>query len=239
MTTAIELTGNEEHFVKIRKYVDQIINKKEKYSILDGGGTLHTYKFLCQIFPNSEIISLNNRHEDIANCKNAVIGDLELLPHHFEECSFDIIFATDIIEHLFNPDYFLDGCEYCMKNDGYLIVTTPNLADYINRLFLLLGFCLHNYDPSLRYRCGNPFIKTKTGIDESLRDAHKSIFTYKGLTHLFQLHNFKIVYKTGYAYTGCSTKKHAHEKLRTYLNTLMPKGLREGILLIGKYQKDE
>lgn len=39
---------------------------------------------------------------------------------------FDIIFAGDLIEHLSNPGLFLESCDRNLKDDGRLIITTPN-----------------------------------------------------------------------------------------------------------------
>ena len=39
---------------------------------------------------------------------------------------FDVIFASELIEHLSNPGMFLDCCAKHIKSDGRLILTTPN-----------------------------------------------------------------------------------------------------------------
>lgn len=45
---------------------------------------------------------------------------------------FDVVFAGDIIEHLSNPGLFLDAVRKHIKNDGVLILTTPNAFNLFN-----------------------------------------------------------------------------------------------------------
>lgn len=45
---------------------------------------------------------------------------------------FDVIFAGDLIEHLSNPGKFLDKSRKHIKEDGRLIITTPNTFNFFN-----------------------------------------------------------------------------------------------------------
>jgi len=45
---------------------------------------------------------------------------------------FDVIFAGDLIEHLSNPGLFLAACSRNLKDDGRLIITTPNCFNFFN-----------------------------------------------------------------------------------------------------------
>lgn len=54
------------------------------------------------------------------------------------ENKFDVIFAGDLIEHLSNMGLFLDSCKRNLKDDGKLILTTPNcfaLFNIIEKVF--------------------------------------------------------------------------------------------------------
>lgn len=51
---------------------------------------------------------------------------------------FDVITAIELIEHLSNPGLFLDRCAEHLKDDGKLILTTPNcfsLISMVEKLF--------------------------------------------------------------------------------------------------------
>jgi 2-polyprenyl-3-methyl-5-hydroxy-6-metoxy-1,4-benzoquinol methylase len=74
------------------------------------------------------------------------------LPHPKE--SFNLIFAGEVIEHIVDTDFFLKELARCLKPGGYVLLTTPNLASWENRLRLLLG----KYPRWLDYRltdCGH------------------------------------------------------------------------------------
>ncbi|MBI1883751.1 MAG: class I SAM-dependent methyltransferase [Chlamydiae bacterium] len=54
---------------------------------------------------------------------HVVCQDVEKLNLHQK---FDIVVAGEIIEHLKNPGLFLEGVQNHLKEDGLLILTTPN-----------------------------------------------------------------------------------------------------------------
>jgi methionine biosynthesis protein MetW len=52
---------------------------------------------------------------------------------------FDVILATSTIEHLKNPEKFLQICKKLLKSKGRLIISTPNIAHWSIRISLLKG----------------------------------------------------------------------------------------------------
>ena len=69
---------------------------------------------------------------------------------------FDVIFAGDLIEHLSNPGLFLDSCYRNLKDDGRLILTTPNCFNLYN-----LAEKLSKFEPTVNsdHTC---YFNTKT-----------------------------------------------------------------------------
>jgi len=57
----------------------------------------------------------------------------------FESEYFDFVFAGEIIEHIFDIRSFLEEVCRVLKINGYLILSTPNLARIDDRLRFLLG----------------------------------------------------------------------------------------------------
>ncbi len=53
--------------------------------------------------------------------------------------SFDVVVAGEILEHVLDTDHVLGECARVLRPGGALIVTTPNLASFENRLRLLFG----------------------------------------------------------------------------------------------------
>ena len=56
----------------------------------------------------------------------------------FEE-KFDVIFAGEIMEHIFDDDAFLLNCKKLLSSRGILIITVPNLFFLPNRLMMIFG----------------------------------------------------------------------------------------------------
>jgi len=113
--------------------------------------------------------------------------DVEDLP--FKDEFFDAVFAGEVMEHLFDPDHFLDEVYRVLKPKGILVLTTPNLASLHNRIALLLGFQPFPLGVSLRFNIGR-LIEHAEG-PQSL--DHVRVFTLRALKKLLELHNFKIL----------------------------------------------
>jgi glycosyltransferase involved in cell wall biosynthesis len=87
---------------------------------------------------------------------------------------FDYILVLDILEHMKAPDLFLEKLrETCIRNQPYVLITTPNIAFFIMRIQLLLG----NFNYS------------KRGI---LDLQHARLFTFRSIKFLLQQTGYKI-----------------------------------------------
>ncbi len=69
---------------------------------------------------------------------------------------FDFITAIEVIEHLSHGDDLLMEVRRILRNGGYFLITTPNLASWINRLLILLGYQPRFPEPSKYYWIGLP-----------------------------------------------------------------------------------
>lgn len=66
------------------------------------------------------------------------VGNVYDLSPIVKEQKFDVIIAGELIEHLSNPGIFLDVVRPFLKEEGELIITTPNPFHYLNPLFVLI-----------------------------------------------------------------------------------------------------
>lgn len=119
----------------------------------------------------------------------------------FEANFFDVVFCGEVIEHLFNPDFILDEAFRVLKPNGVLILTTPNLGAWYNRVALLFGF-----QPSISVSLQNPeigkpfksaFKKQSAGGSES----HIRFFTKRALDELLRVKGFEVLSIQGAYYT--------------------------------------
>ncbi len=206
--------------------------------ILDVGGNLATARWLAAKFPSSQITALNNCEHELGNWPYAIKANA--MDFNLKE-KYDLVFLGEVLEHVYNPDGVIACSALSMNQDGFMVVTTPNLSCIYNRIFLLFGWSLGNYCASLRYRTGNPLYRDPIG-DFKIVGDHKSVFTYRGLVELLKLYGLIALSFRGYDYgqfeehktSGGQYVKLPAGKLRTILNNYIPSKLREGMLFLCK-----
>jgi methionine biosynthesis protein MetW len=72
------------------------------------------------------------------HCDNVFTGNAETIDLPYKEY-FDVILFADVLEHLRNPLEVLNRFKNCLKKDGYIVISIPNIANWFVRLFLLFG----------------------------------------------------------------------------------------------------
>ena len=119
----------------------------------------------------------------------ALLCDLNSEPLPFEDGFFDAIFAGEIIEHLIDPDHLLQEVHRTLTENGVLVLSTPNLASWYNRIALLLGWQPFDSGTSFYHDVGRPgFLRFDEGGTEHLR-----LYTLRALKELMLISGFKIV----------------------------------------------
>lgn len=144
-------------------------------------------------------IEISPQGTEIA-CKagvNAFCLDIDREDFPFSDNFFNAVFCGEIIEHLFNPDHLLEEIKRTLKPGGLLVLSTPNLAWWLNRLVILLGYYPFGLNPSLIHPVGH--IK-----ELSLSDGHTPVFydhvrlfTLSALSKLLKKHGFHLEEVTG------------------------------------------
>ncbi len=116
-------------------------------------------------------------------------GDLE---QHwpFDDDSFDVVHANQVIEHVRRLDHFLEESVRVLRPGGLLVLCTENLAGWVNIGALLLGFMPFSLtNISNRGSVGNPFALHPTGTEgrgESWQHVH--VVTLSALDSLCRSH---------------------------------------------------
>lgn len=73
-------------------------------------------------------------------CNEVIIGDIESIKlNERYENYFDIILFADVLEHLKEPLDVLRMFKFYLKDEGYIMISLPNIANWRMRLKLLLG----------------------------------------------------------------------------------------------------
>jgi ubiquinone/menaquinone biosynthesis C-methylase UbiE len=116
--------------------------------------------------------------------------DMDVEDFPFEDNYFDAIFAGDIIEHVFDPDHFLDEVYRTLREGGLCVVTTPNLASIHNRIALLFGYLPFPMGVSTRHNIGRLY-EVQGDFPQSA--DHVRVFTLRSLKALAKITGFTII----------------------------------------------
>lgn len=103
--------------------------------------------------------------------------------------TFTAIVAADIIEHLVNTDDFISELRRMLVPGGLLIVSTPNLAYWLNRLRLLRGWVPWSY----------PGVSSTFRRSDAIDRNHLRINTPYEWRGFFERNGFHLLRRTGYS----------------------------------------
>lgn len=155
--------------------------------------------FIIKFKKHCEPFGVDISQNAIKMAKEAGIEAFELdvssqrLP--FQDEYFDIIYMGDVIEHLTNPDLAIKEVTRVLKRNGFLVLSTPNLAYWLNRLLLLFG----------RQPLFSEVSTAKTfgrgpRSYHFLPVGHLRLFTYKALKEFLTYYRFNVVKVEGANY---------------------------------------
>jgi SAM-dependent methyltransferase len=120
---------------------------------------------------------------------------------------FDVVFAHQVIEHLYDIDNFVSEIYRVLKPRGYAVVATENLSSWSNVFALILGYQDFAHHISTKQRIGNPLSsgylkKVKPGGSASSLKGltHVKILTPRSLKEIFIIHGYVIEKIVGAGY---------------------------------------
>lgn len=117
----------------IPKSLLRLIEKKEKINLLDlgcgDGAILYTLKKM-NLLRNKKVFAVDISEERIKRVKkidntfHCFVSDAcnlsKIINHH----SIDIVIASQVIEHVVDPEVFINEIKQVLKEDGFLYITT-------------------------------------------------------------------------------------------------------------------
>ncbi|MBI5873355.1 MAG: methyltransferase domain-containing protein [Candidatus Omnitrophica bacterium] len=131
---------------KMHVLITQHCRRKGACTVLDiGCGSGEDLYRVKQAFPQAFVCGMEFSFENLKRAQKINPGDLrgnfvqshaEKLP--FRQCSFDVVFSSEVLEHLTGLNSFLSEVRRVLKDDGVFIVTTPSRWNYVT----LIGFLI-------------------------------------------------------------------------------------------------
>ena len=123
---------------------------------------------------------------------NAITLDIDESHLPFPAHYFDFVFVGELIEHLFNPDNVFEEIHRVVKTTGFVVITSPNLSSWLNRIVLTFGYQPYYTEVSTRpdRNVGKFLSARRVGNEPS---GHIRPFTYRALRELLLCYEFKII----------------------------------------------
>jgi len=170
---------NKEKFYSTHSEILKLVNNNS--NVLDIGcndgyiGSLLKTKKNCFVTGIDKKDNISN-----LNLDKFISHDLNTGPPKIDYKDFDYIILLDVIEHLANPESFIDQLKNYLSNNEKvkIIISTPNIAFIVIRIMLLIG----------KFNYGKRGILDKT---------HTRLFTFSTLKYLLLQSGFSIISTKG------------------------------------------
>lgn len=108
----------------------------------------------------------------------------------FDDKSFDMILSSESIEHFVNPDKFLREAHRVLKPKAIIVIDTPNLSSWLNRILFLFGIYPIALEASTEKLVGLGILSGFTSGNRVIGHVH--LFNYPALRDILSYHGFKI-----------------------------------------------
>lgn len=111
-----------------------------------------------------------------------------------ETGAFDCVVAGEIIEHVPNPDDFLRECRRVLRPGGTLVVSTPNMVSWANRVLVPLGIQPLGSETSSEVALGRRYQVLGQGNQVQ---GHLKVFTHRALREILERYGFEVRERIG------------------------------------------
>jgi len=126
---------------------------------------------------------------------NAIVSDVDQDGLKFPDKSFDVVWAGDVIEHVFDPIFLFQEMSRVLKDDGLLLATVPN-----------------NFNLRQRWRLVKSGKSIQSSVYKKLGQCkHHTFFSWDLLEYMLDKAGFKIES----FYSICGRKRKGKDKVTT------------------------
>ncbi len=207
------------------KYLFNKLNNlglKKNDNVLDAGcGIGILGKFIKEYYSSTVYgIDMDKASVEIAKANGEKVTRGTLEGHWpYKDNFFDYVISVQVLEHLINPDNFLSESRRVLKENGILVISTPNLAAWFNRLIFLFGYQPFFLEASTQDKTiGLKFTRRLTKNRQPL--GHVRVFTLYALDDLLKLHKFKVLETRGGEVNYLPQYMKPFDKLFSYIPSL-------------------
>ncbi len=197
-----EAGASEAHFKQLRWMKRNFFNANP--IVVDVGcGASSVGDSISSALGNSTVIGIDLSHPALKTSLgrgiSGVLADFDGLGLPIQSGSVDVVILNEIIEHVVHTDELIDEIYRILKFDGVLLLSTPNLAAWFNRIALLLGVQPAFSEVSYRHVYGRP------GSDVV---GHLRLFTLRSLKEFLVSNGFQIELVEGVTFASLPRSLH-------------------------------
>jgi SAM-dependent methyltransferase len=144
------------------------------------------------VHPDDEYVGIDVKPKLAVDVDRYVQADLneDDLAEAVDGHRFDVIFCGEVLEHVFSPDRLLRQLHAVMHEESLLILSTPNLAYWINRLLLLVGISPLFVENSAEVKLGRRLRAFGQGNETQ---GHIRLFTNRAAVELIRRERFELL----------------------------------------------
>lgn len=106
-----------------------------------------------------------------------------------DDLCFDVIFCSEVIEHVFSPDALLREMKLLMHESSLLLLSTPNLAYWANRILLPIGISPLFLENSAERKLGR---RLRRLGQNNHTEGHLHVFTHRAMMELLALQQYRV-----------------------------------------------
>ncbi|MDB4919651.1 class I SAM-dependent methyltransferase [Mucilaginibacter sp.] len=168
---------------QLNELVGLIDKVKNKYILDLGCGNGYLVNFLIEQGYNAYGTDASEKGIAIAQKTNPgrfFVQDLsaDALPRQLQGIPFDTIISTEVIEHLYNPEAFIDFCRQQLRQGGELIITTPYHGYFKNLTLSIFNRWDSHLDPL--WLGGHIKLWSKNTLTKVLTNAGFTVIAFTG-----------------------------------------------------------
>jgi 2-polyprenyl-3-methyl-5-hydroxy-6-metoxy-1,4-benzoquinol methylase len=225
---------HEARYAYILEQIQTLIKRSrqaERLRVLDVGCFPYHLGAILEMM-GCDVYGISSSHEPIKN-KKVFVCNIETDKFPFKDNFFDLVVCTEVLEHLpQSPAHALSEMYRVTMPQGYLALTTPNIARSINRGKLLLG-------KSVMYPLSQ--MLEHDGKGSNLYHRHNREYTLKELETLFTHTHWRIENATHFvSYTPFRRRMRPDPiwlkggKIANYILMMIVSSLRDTLFVLGR-----
>lgn len=187
-------------FVKRLDFISKVIRSSKPRRVLDlGCGTGENLtRPLATFFPEIEFVAVDSDTTSIEFAKRENTANNASYLHQSEALNlgdFDLVIASEVLEHVELPDAFLNDIRAKLSRDGLAIITIPNgygpfeWASFLESLWFFCGgyYFVHAVRPR------DHMVSQDSAVADTLAvSPHINFFGYRQVLSMFKSAGFRV-----------------------------------------------